>query len=793
MFKNYLRIAWRHLVKNRISAFINIIGLTIGMAVTMLIGLWVWDECNFDHYHVLHKRLAEVYDNQTWNGKTTTDREVDIPLKDKLMREYTGDFRRMALFSPAESGHLLLTGDKKLTATGIYAEPDFPEMLTLAMRFGSREGLMDPSSVLLAVSLAEALFGAVDPVGRMVSMDTSGDLVKVAGVYEDLPMNTTFHFARFVLPWTRRVALNSWVKESSTRWGSHAGRLLVEINEHRDPDRINNRIKDIPKLYVKQGNESIFLYPMDKWHLYNEFNEGSAPGGRIRFVWLFGMIGIFVLLLACINFMNLSTARSESRAKEVGIRKTAGSLRIQLVSQFLTESIAMALCALLLAVLLVAISLPAFNALLTNKELTLPLTNPFCWLSLIAFALCTGLIAGSYPAFYLSGFAPAKALKGTFRTGRSASLPRKALVALQFTVSIALIIGTVIVYRQIQFGMNRPVGYGREGLVSIQTGYAGDLPGHYTALRNDLLQTSVVENMGSSNNSPTQMWNTETGFDWPGKDPGENPQFFIVAMTYEFGKTLGWQLKEGRDFSVDFSSDTSAIILNEAAVKLTRLQHPVGETIKWHGIGRRVIGVIKDMVVESPFKSANPTIFFPSLWSSYITIRLKPGKPIQLALTKISATLRKYNPDLPLNYEFADEEYASKFTSEERIGKLAAFFTLFAILISCLGLFGLALFLAERRTKEIGIRKVLGATVFQLWILLSKEFLWLVLLSFIIAAPLTTLYLHGWLQGYEYRTNISWWILAVSGAGALFISLLTVSAQSVKAAVQNPAKSLRSE
>jgi putative ABC transport system permease protein len=796
MFRNYLLTAWRQLLRGKLYSLINIVGLATGIAVTILIGLWIWDECTYDQYHQHHRQLAQVFDSQTWNGQTNTDREVDIPLEDELKTRYPDDFKRIALVSPGENGHFLLVGDKKLAATGMYAQADFPEMLTLRMLFGSKDGLKDPSSVLLTASLARAIFGDNDPTGRLLSIDSAANVMKVAGVYEDLPKNTSFNFIKFLMPWSKHVANDFWVRESSTLWGRHAGRLIVELNSNSDAEQVTARIKDIPKRYVKQGNESIFLHPMDKWHLYNEFRDGKAVGGRIRFVWLFGTIGVFVLLLACINFINLSTARSEHRAKEVGIRKTSGSLRSQLIVQFLTESVVLAFLGMMLAILLVAISLPAFNALLANKELRLPFANAWFWILPASLTLFTGLVAGSYPAFYLSGFAPVKVLKGTARfsgAGRFASLPRKALVVFQFTVSIILIIGTIIVYRQIQYARNRPVGYDRERLVSIRTMYAGSMAEHYTAMRNDLLQTGAVENMASSNNSPTQMWNTETGYDWTGKPTGDNPRFFIVPVSYEYGKTLGWEMKEGRDFSVDFASDTSAIILNEAAVKLTGLKDPIGQIIKWHGVGSRIIGVVKDMVVESPYNSANPTIFFPSFWSGYIMIRIKPDLSMHIALGRISPVLKKYSPNLPLSYEFADEEYAAKFLAEERLGSLAAFFTVLAIFISCLGLFGLASFVAEQRTKEIGIRKVLGASILQLWMMLSKEFLLLVVLSFLIATPIAANYMDRWLQGYEYRTQIPWWIFAVAGLGAMVITLAVVSVQSIKAAIANPIESLRSE
>ena len=793
MLSSYIKITSRHLVKSRLYSSINIIGLAMGMAVAMLISLWIWDECSFDYYHQRHHRLAQLYDTQTWNGKTNTDREIDIPLARELKTLYPDDFHQLCLLSPGESGHLLTVSDKKIIASGLYVQPQFPDMFTLKMLSGSIDALKDPSSTLLTASLAKTLFGNSNPINQLIRMDSNAYL-KVAGVYEDLPGNTTFNYVKFLLPWDQHVRSNEWVKESSSLWGRHAGRLIVELSENTDLDRLNARIRDLPKKYVKEGKDEIFLHPMDKWRLYNEFKDGKVVGGRIHLIWLFGIIGIFVLLLACINFMNLSTARSAQRAKEVGIRKVIGSLRSQLIGQFLSESIVTAFLALALALLLVRLSLPFFSALLIGKPLTFPGHSPLFWGLTIGFALFTGLVAGSYPAFYLSRFQPVVVLKGAQRAGRSATLPRKILVTLQFTVSIMLIIGTTIVYRQIQFVKARPVGYTREGLLTVKTLYAPELFSHFEALRNDLLATGKVENITSSNGSPTEAWNTETGYDWTGKDPNSNPQFRIIAVTHDYGKTLGWKITAGRDFSRDFSSDTSAIILNEAAVKLTGLKNPIGEVIKWHENRNPVIGVVKDLVMESPYQSAEPTIFFLNYgWSGYITIRIKPDVPMPVALAGITPVFKKYSPDRPLDYRFVDEEYTAKFAAEERIGNLAAFFTVLAIFISCLGLFGLASFVAEQRTKEIGIRRVLGATVFNCWALLSKEFVALVLLSFLIAAPIAAWYVDQWLGGYEYRTPLSWSVFAAAGIGALLITLLTVSSQSIRAAWMNPVRSLRTD
>lgn len=795
MLKNYFKIAWRHLLKSRTYSLINILGLSIAMTVALLIGLWVWDELSYNHNYYNHSRLALVYDTQTWNGKTSTDREVDIPMAELLRTQYPEDFKQVALISPSESAHLLTTGDKKITSSGIFMQPQLPEMLTLHMLKGTRDGLKDPSSIMLSASLATALFGNIDPIGHSVSIDSEPP-VKVTGVFEDLPRNAEYGHVKFLLPWDRFVSTRDWVRNSKDQWGYHFGRIVVQLNKGVGFDKVNKKIKDLPKNYVKVGKEEIFLHPMDKLHLYNEFKDGKVAGGPILLVRLFSIIGIFILLLACINFMNLSTARSEKRAREVGIRKAIGSLRLHLIGQFLSESLLTALLALVLALFLADVSLPAFNTLLANKQLTIPWSSPLFWLLILGFTFFTGLVSGSYPAFYLSGFSPLKVLKGSFKTGQHASLPRKVLVTVQFTISIALIIGSIVVYKQIQFAKDRPAGYNREGLITVNVERSPGVQEHYDAVKNDVLQTGVIENMAEANAALTEVFLTQKDFDWKGRDPGSHQLFRVMAISGEFGRTVNWQIKQGRDFSRNFPSDSMAFILNEAAVKLTGLQHPIGEIIRStspRGIDTHpVIGVVNDMLTESPFMSALPTIyvFYPG---NYIYMRVRPGVPMQTALQKITPVFSKYETDRPLAYKFTDEQYAFKFASEQRIGSLAALFTVLAIFISCLGLFGLASFVAEQRTKEIGIRKVLGATVYSLWRLLSKEFVALVVLSYLIAAPLAGYYLDKWLNSYEFHASMSGWVFVAAGFGALVITLLTVSIQSIKAALMNPAKSLKAE
>lgn len=795
MFKNYFKIAWRNLIKNKIYSTINILGLAAGMAVAMLIALWIWDELTFDKYHSNHEQLAQVMTTFIDNdGKMQTGAAVCMPIGDELRTKYGSDSKNIAMAS-WNFGHVLSVGEKKITGTGMWVDSNFPSMFSLRMLRGNINALSDPSSILISASMAKTLFGNTDALNKTIKLDNKEDY-KVAGVFEDLPDNTTLRDAKLFLPWKKYITTEPWLKNAATQWNNHSWQAYVQMANNVSMDRETEKIKNIVmahKVAATDGKEEAVIFPMDKWRLYSEFKNGKATGGRIQFIWLFSIIGVFVLMLACINFMNLSTARSEKRAKEVGIRKTVGSLRRQLIGQFLSESILVAFVSFIFSVLLVIALMPLFNRL-ADKHIGLPWSNPAFWLITLAFTLLTGLISGSYPAFYLSKFEPIKVLKGTFRVGRFASLPRKILVVIQFTFSIALIIGTVIVFKQIQYAKNRPVNYRSEGLLTINMS-TPDLFGHYDAIRNDLLATGVVDNMGESSSPTTGVWSNQIGFSWEGKDPNTLPVFGTIAVTEDFGKTIGWQLKEGRDFSKDFATDSLAMILNESAVKQVGMKRDiVGQSIQFNDKKYHVVGVIKDMIMESPYKPVTPTVFlYDRNWANVITIAIKKGVPVTGALSKIETVFKKFNPGAPFDYTFNDEDYAKKFADEQRIGNLASFFTILAIFISCLGLFGLASFVAEQRKKEIGVRKVLGASIYNLWQMLSKEFALLVIISCFISIPLAWYYLNNWLQQYDYRTPISFWIFIFSGLGALIITLTTVSFQSIKAAVSNPVKSLRTE
>jgi len=801
MLKNYLKIAWRNLLKNKVHTFINVTGLSVGMAVAMLIGLWIWDELSYDKYFQNYNRLVRVMQHQTFNGERGTQGSIPLPLGPKLRDEYTGpskDFKYVVMSSWTQ-GHILAYKDKKLNQSGNCIQPEAPELFALKMLKGSRAGLKDQSSILLSAKLAKALFGDADPMNQVIKIDNKS-IVKVTGVYEDFPRNTSFNDMAFMLPWDFYLANNPWTKGNLNEWGNNSWQIFAQLNANANVDKVSADIKNLKLIAVTAAKDklslsfkpSLFLHPMSKWHLYSEFKNGVIVGGKIEFVWLFGIIGVFVLLLACINFMNLSTARSEKRAKEVGIRKTLGSPRQQLITQFFSESLLVSVFAFIFSIILVQLSLSWFNQV-ADKQMTIPWSTPAFWITGIVFAVLTGLIAGSYPAFYLSSFQPVKVLKGTFRAGRLASLPRKILVVLQFTVSATLIIGTVVVFTQVQYTKNRPVGYSRANMIQTYQ-QTPDIHNHFEAVKYDLLKTGAVSSVAESGSPVTDIWSDQSGFSWEGMAPGLQPDFNVVHVSPEFGKTINWQIKEGRDFSKEFLTDSSALIVNEAAIKFMDLKgDPIGKTIKWYR-PFHIIGVVKDMVMTSPYEPVTPTVFSELNGDQGLTnIRLNPQVSTTEALSKIEAVFKQYDPGSPFTYEFTDTTYAKKFADEERTGKLAGFFTLLAIFISCLGLFGMASFMAEQRTKEIGVRKVLGASVANLWGLMSKEFVVLVAISLIIATPIAWYFMNKWILNYKYHTDVSWWIFAATAAGALTITLLTVSYQSLKAAMANPVKSLRSE
>jgi putative ABC transport system permease protein len=797
MLKNYIVVAWRNLLRNRTSSFINISGLAIGMAVAMLIGLWIWDELSYNKSFANYDRIGLMMQNQESNGKIHTYNAMPEPLAPELRNRYGNNFKYV-ISSSWNGDHIISSGDKNLSKRGIYMQAEAPHMLTLQMLAGTRDALKDPHSIILSESTAKAMFGDADPLNKLMRIDSKLD-VKVTGVYKDFAHNSEFGDLDFISPWDLYVTSEKWIKWTEDRWDNSSFQLFVQIADNTNFQTVDKNIADAK--FIRDNPEDkhyktkLFLAPMKDWHLRMQWENGIQTGGLIEYVRLFSIIGVFVLLLACINFMNLSTARSEKRAREVGVRKAIGSLRKNLVSQFYTESLLVVLCSFGLSLLLAKLFLPWFNHM-ASKEMFIPWTNIRFWIFCLAFTMFTTAVAGSYPALYLSSFQPVKVLKGAFKTGRLAAVPRKILVVLQFTISMALIIGTIIVYNQIQYTRNRPIGYDRNGLMMIRM-KSPDFYGKFDLLKNEMENAGVITNFAESSSPVTDVYSNNDGFSWQGKDPSVTGAFDNIWVTHDFGKTVGWQFMKGRDFSRAFTTDSNAIVINEAAVKFMNLKDPVGKIVTWMGRPGKnliVIGVIKDMIMQSPYDPVNPTIYFMDYENvNWMDLKLNPNKSVTESVSKIEAIFKKIIPSAPFDYKFADNEFAAKFATETRIGQLSGFFAILAIFISCLGLFGLASFIAEQRTKEIGLRKVLGASVFSVWKMLSMDFVLLVLISLTIVVPLSYFFMHQWLQNYQYRTDIQWWVFIAAGSGAILITLLTVSYQSIKAAITNPTKSLRAE
>lgn len=766
------------------------------MAVAILIGLWIRDECSFDRYNQHYNSVAAVMQQSKVNGETGTSYPCPIPLAEELRTNYKNEFKQVVL-SWWDREHILAYGDKKFSRVGKFMEPAAPDLMDLNMLKGSRNALQDPSSVIISASVAKTLFGDDEPINKTVRIDDRLE-TKVTGVYEDLPAASRFKDVMFIAPWQLFASSDELIRNVKDNWGFDAAEIFVQLADHADLKKVSAAIAQTKYSKIKNDKELaaykpvMLLQPMSRWHLYGEWKNGVNTGGNIRFVWLFGLIGLFVLLLACINFINLATARSEKRAKEVGIRKAIGSLRKQLIGQFMTESVLTVLLAFFIALILIQLALPFFNEV-AAKRMSIPWTHLFFWLAVMFFCGVTAVVAGIYPSFYLSSFKPVKVLKGGFKENALSALPRKILVVMQFSISTILIIGTLIVFKQIQFAKDRPIGYSNESLLQVQMN-TPQYATHFAAIRNDLLQTGTVVDVAAASSPATGIWSGRSGFEWTGKDPSLQTEFGAVAVSTDYGKTVGWQFADGKDFSKDYASDSSALVVNEAAVKFMGLKHPVGETIQWDNEPFRIIGVIKNMVMESPYDPVRQTVYaLRKEKHAFIFLKLRTGVSAGNALNKIQEVFQKYVPSAPFDYKFVDEQFSRKFAAEERIGKLSFFFAALAILISCLGLFGMASFVAEQRVKEIGIRKVLGATVFGLWQLMCKDFVLLVVLSVLIAIPIAWYLMHQWLLNYSYHTSISVWVFAITGSGTLIITLATVSYQSIKTALINPVKALRNE
>lgn len=789
MFRNYFKIAFRNLLKNRGYSFINIGGLAVGLASAMLIFLWIADEYSYDKFQTNYHNTYQLYQSQEWNmGHIGTAEAMPYPMLETLPAK-ASMVKNICMTNWGE-GNMLQVGETRINKMQLSVSQDFLKMFTFPLIKGDANHALDElTSIVITESTAKALFGDADPMGQFIRIDNDREQ-KVTGVVRDIPRQSKFRFD-FLLPFSYYEATQPWVRNSKGNWDNNSFQMYVQLQDGATEAETNAAIQNI----IRENNPNaptakLFLHPMSKWRLQANFEEGQNTGGLLDYVRLFTAIAVFVLVIACINFMNLATARSESRAKEVGIRKSIGSRRKELILQFLGESVMVTAFAFALAVTLVELLLPSYN-LLVDKNISIDYTNGLIWLVAISLILVIGLFTGSYPAFYLSGFQPVKVLKGKIDAAKGGSTPRKVLVVLQFTTSIALIIGTVVIYQQIQHVKNRDMGYDRENLIQIWTN--NELETNFQTIRNELVATGAVKSICKSNSPVTSIFSNQD-VKWQGMPGDTRVAFSTIATEYDYTETMGVKMIMGRDFSRDFPSDSSGVVINQAALKMIGFEEPLGQKLEWGGDQFEIVGVMQDMVMADAMAVVQPLMMYliPD-WSSTITIRLNKTEDINAAIAQVESVFKKHNPNYPFEYKFTDEIFNRKFANINLISRLAGIFGGLAIAITCLGLLGLAAFTAEQRTKELGIRKVMGATVSSLVMLVSKDFTRLVLIAFLLAAPLAWWYLNEFLMRYEYRIEIGYWVFGIVGGFALLLTVLIVSTQALKAATANPTKSLRSE
>jgi len=788
MLRNYLKIAIRNLTKNSVYSFINISGLAIGIASSVLILLWVADEYSYDRFHKNYNSIYKLYQSQQWQQGIGTNNSMPYPVKEAI-KERSAEIKYVVMTNQGE-GNMLQVGDKRLNRYGLSASEDFFNMFSFEMVTGDvNTALADPNAIVITESTAKAFFENRDPINQLIRIDNNQEL-KVTGVVKDVPKQSEFRFD-YVLPFAYFESTNFWVRNAKPLWDNNAFQMYVFLQPQASEADVNDHIQDLVKdNNPKAPTAKLFLHPMSKWRLYSNFENGKNSGGLIEYVRLFTIIAIFILVIACINFMNLATARSEKRAREVGIRKSVGSRRKELIFQFLGESILITFISFLIASVLVEILLPSYN-LLVSKNIVIDYGNPFVWLIAVGLILVIGIFSGSYPAFYLSSFQPIKVLKGKINVGKGVSTPRQILVTLQFGFSIFLIIGTIIIYQQVIHVKGRDMGYDRENLMQIWTN--GELESNFQTIRQELVRTGVVQSVCKSNSPITSIFSTNE-VTWAGMNTDQRIAFSTIATEYDYAETMGIKMLEGRDFSRDFKSDSSAVVINQAAVDLMGMENPIGQTLTLFDGTYQIIGIMDNVVMSDPFKpvEALSMVFIPG-WSSTITVRLNKTDNLNDAISTVEGVFKKLNPSYPLWYRFADSDFEKKFSDINLISRLAGIFASLAIVITCLGLLGLAAFMAEQRTKEIGIRKVMGASVASLVLLLSKDFSKLVIFAFVVSAPVGWWFINDFLKRYPYRVDVAWWVLAGSGALALGLALLIVSTQAMRAARANPSQSLRSE
>lgn len=790
MINNYIKVAYRNMRNNKGFSAINILGLATGLAIAMIIGLWAYHEVSYDSQVPDKERVFQVKRNFNSNGEILTFNAVSL----KLATTLKSDMPEIEYLAESDwmGFHNLKAGERKVVLDGAHVGDEFLHIFQYPMIRGDiNSAVKDPYSIILTETAARALFGDADPMGKTVRIDNTDDLT-VTGILKDLPENSTFRFT-YLLTLRRMEQAYDYVKEArKSGFGDNGFQLFVKLRAGVDPQQFSAKIKNIEKKETTSTNamnSEVILQPLERWHLYRKYEKGVDSGGLIDNVRTASIVGLLVLLIACINFINLSTARSAKRAKEVGIRKAVGAERKLLIFQFLVESFITTGIAAIIACILTALALPLFNRMAATT-VRIPYTAPLLYVILLLAVVVVSVIAGARPAFILSSFRPVKILKG-LRIGKSSSNSRRALVIAQFTCSIALIIATIVIHNQVDYARNRSVGYDKDLL--IQAPLPKEVAAHYDAFGHQLIQSGAVTNLTAASSPITAIYSHNDLDAFPGKLPGETVEMANFFVYNNYFKTVGMKVVAGRDFR-DVATDSLSVILNEAAIKRLRLKDPLNQTISWAGRRFAIVGVVSDALMESPYARPEPSMFIPiTTEKSWGIFRLAANVNPHTAVQEIEKAFAAFSPESAFSYKFTDDEYNLKFRQEVLIGRLSTLFTGLAIFISCLGLLGLAAFTAEQRTKEIGIRKALGASVAQIWAMLSKDFVLLVMASALLASPLAFYFVRRWLQQFDYRVDISVSVFIIAAVSALVVTLFTISYQAIKAALMNPVKSLRSE
>lgn len=789
MFKNYLKIAWRNLFRNKFFSFINIFGLALGMACSLLILLWIQNELSIDDYHSKGSRLFAVYERQYYDNKIEGQYNVPGELADEMKKVIPEV--QYAINADFNERNTFRVGNKILKMEGGFAGADVFKMFDYPILEGSAQNALNTvSDIAISRKMAEDFFGSPqNAIGKTIRYNNDQDFT-ITTVFEDLPKNTSYKF-EYLINWPTYLKENAWAK----KWTNNGPLAYVMLRADADPDRVNQKISHFIDSYYTEKSvafrEEIGLQRYNEVYLHSNFKNGKADGGRIEYVNLFSIVAVFILLIACINFMNLTTARSIKRAREIGVRKVVGAVRMVLIQQFIGEAILLTTIAVAISLMLVTFLLPFFNEI-TQKQIALPFASIYFWLILLGLTVITGVISGSYPALFLSSFNPVKVLKGTLKLSAGNALFRKGLVVFQFALSIILIVGTIVVSKQVNYIQTINLGYDRENLIYIPI--EGNLADKYKVFKEAALKMPGIQFVTRMIRVPTNFSSSTGNIVWDGKDPNLNVEFTYDIVGYDFAKTMKLKMVQGREYSKEFLTDTTGYIINEAALKRIGYADPVGKPLTMWGKKGNIIGVIKDFHFNSLHDKIKPLIIKAGEddKGGNILVRTQPGRTKE-ALAALENLCKQLNPEFTFSYTFSDAAYQRLYISEQIVGKLSNVFAFLAIFISCLGLLGLAMFTAEQRTKEIGIRKVLGASVGSVFALLSREFLILVFIALIIATPVAWYSINSWLLNFAYRTPVQWWIFALAGIITILVTFITISFQSAKAALINPVKSLRSE